>query len=301
MNRIKGRALAAVFAVIIVLAAVIVIVIRVGSKNSFDPKDEEKYLSAVALHEEGKYAEARLLFMQLGYYKDSREYVGSYTVAPQLITEQDGRVTRLEYDENGNILKELVTKDGEDISLKAYTYGEDGNIQKKTFADKNGNSQGTVYSYNIKGQLIQTVTVMMNGKRTVNEYEYNKNGLETKRVFTDENGKREIFRTSYDKYGNKKRETWDLTGGRTAINYKYNGKGCNTEWTMTVGGDNKMTCTLYYDGNCNLIKEYTDAISQSVEYTYDEKGFMIKKVTSIDNEITSTAEYSDHLIFFKGK
>jgi YD repeat-containing protein len=199
----------------------------------------------------------------------------------EIVTDRNGAVRLLEYDDRGNVTRETQP---------------DGKVVRRTFDARNNRIVETVphdpadpapptstYVYDASEYLLAATDP--EGNRT--EYTYNAQG----QVLTIEDPRGQVTTNAYDSRGNLA-STTDAAGGVTT--YTYDGQGNVT--TQTVAVDGAVHTTAYaYDGAGNLARE-TDATGHVTTYAYDANGnrrqqATTRTTTSGPESLTTTFNY----------
>lgn len=185
------------------------------------------------------------------------------------------------YDKNGNMLAQnWVEADGSKTSLVSYEYDDNGNLIKEisfgivedeivTSYENEADASGKLIScniYNNSGEYL--------AKRT---YEYHDNGIVKKetRYLPDGTLEEEVF---YDEQGNMLEDKYYQNGQiyiHTMFEYEYDEQGNRTKYVSKGDAPQRIiTYKNYYDGYDNLIKietyEDNGMLSQVQEYAYME-------------------------------
>lgn len=231
---------------------------------------EAEYNAAVALLEEGKYAEARAAFEALGDYKDAKERFDRFIFFP----------TEMEY--------ELFDRSG----VMTITLGENHLPVHMVSVGNLGTKDG-VYVYDSEGRMLsQTVT---HGETVyVYNYTYDENSNMTKAEFSTDGAVTQVHNFSYSKEGWLTKELV-ATGDVVILDVLniYDENGALTKRTAKQSGTESIyTCTYNSDGK--ILKEVcegSDGGSYTIDYTYDEKGALIKELYA-DSEKTCTTEHT---------
>ena len=193
-----------------------------------------------------------------------------------------------EYDENGRIARDIITKadnfsssDYDGTETLDYTYDENGNILTEhsvrkgtyhTLATDVNEDNMIVYAYNSENQRISAEITDKYGYVTLIEYEYyeSDNSGYIGSIEIPENAVYKQIVTSYSSRGFFERivNIFDEKDNKL-INAVYTSENDEspTSWTIYT-----------YDTDGKLIKEdfyFNDSLLHYVEYEYDENGFMI--------------------------
>jgi RHS repeat-associated protein len=247
------------------------------------------------------------------------EYTHNLDTRQEIITQRNGDLLVLEYDDRGNIVRETFP----DGTVVLRTFDEWNNLTSKTEPhdpsdpnpitthytyDENGNKTSTTdplgdvisYTYNERGQVLTTTDPL--GNTTTQEYDANGNLISK----TDPLGNVKSF--SYDSHGNVITETdplgnvtqfeYDTDGNMTTetdplgneTSYTYDANGNKTSQTLqrsTPSGPETLTTTYAYDGRGLLtLTTYNDGSSFQTKYNSmgekQETTDQLGRVTSYD-------------------
>ena len=180
-----------------------------GNQPSTD--NAQKYDSAIAYLNEGKYEEAYQLFAELGDYSDAKDRLAKFIIVPVnatqtetrdgetntstmsfsynnknlpiLITGNEGEQIELTYDANGRMIR-MVQRDGEDFYSYDITYDANGNILQ--LIEKSSYSEADTYfnyTYNANGKPTKVEVGDGTEVSYFYEYTYDANGNTTKEVY----------------------------------------------------------------------------------------------------------------------
>jgi YD repeat-containing protein len=225
---------------------------------------------------------------------------------------EDWKTTENVYDENGNVIKEIATDDSDNIYVSEFTYDEKGNqLSVKSFTNgEEWESKEFSYEYNDKGDIIKIA--LTNNIRPESSYDtvydchYDENGRIIKKVTSvsgqiiASNGPT-IEEFEYNDKGDivKLTKTTATYVSVTEYEYTYNESGDIVKERSVKNAYNSSTYIDNYDefGNMTL-HQNGDKFSKN-EYTYDENGFTVKKVTTerdplfYKNDKVYTFEYTN--------
>lgn len=236
-----------------------------GNPNLNDSENSVKYLQAISMIESGKYAEAYEILVQLGNYKDSANYLSNFYYFPTKVITTDFS----DKDIKGHILFDSVeiifndkyfpteyveTYDGESYTDQQFTFDSEGRLTRES-------------AYN-----------------SAYEYIYDSNGNLIKETYSYDGEMRYIYEYKYDYRGNLIEEIQTDSEYPLTKNYTYNHRGDLTKvvWFRpdldTVTGVQEY----FYDAD-NRIVSYIGTYSDdrhkdTIDYTYDTKGNLVKRV-----------------------
>lgn len=251
------------------------------------------------------------------------------------ITDANGRIIQLAYDENNRIVQ-LTSHDSQDTTLAydqdghlitvtdpanfswSYTYDAEGRMLTKT--DPAGNT--TTYAYDDRGRLTSSIDAEAREKA----FSYNHPARTTS--VTERDGgiwnfkyesARDLVLEMADPLGNITKYEYDEDRNLTKVinpddtysTYTYDsygnllGKtdelGQNTQFTYNSFGqitsETDATGTIYYnyDASGNLIS-YVDALGATTEFQYDSKGNLVSVTDPADNTTTLAYDSYNNLI-----
>ena len=264
-------------------------------ENTPDPKEAE-YVGALTLLANCDYVGAKAAFEKLGDYKDSLEYLSKFYYMPvsfeydlpgkkstndvaynsknlpisELTIRADAQGgSEFIYDEKGNLIKQIVTKNTEgDPEISYYDYIYDSNGEHRIKANAvfyDGSKVSYTFEYDAKGNIIRQTYEDVTGM-----YEY----LST----YDENG---YLIVQEGRYGT---ESYSCT-----VSYSFDDKGRVVRELYTYMDDRQESFDYTYDAKGNLVKQvYTDfnGDQNTYDFGYDEHGNVISEVfTDYDGSV----------------
>ena len=216
--------------------------------------------------------------------------------------------TKYDYDNKGNLIKEIEYNENESISSwYEYEY-ENGNRIKRTSRNSDGSISSYYLSeYNNKGNEIKRVSYKADESiSTRYQYEYDSNGNMTKEVRCSPDGNTcKRYELTYDSNGNMiKNEEFDTQGNLTEnyiytwsgnkVTYdKYNGTVFSYKAEETyITVNSKKLGTLY-------IRENSDGSKEKREREYDAKGNRTKSIEYKWDETTESyvKEWEDTYVY----
>ncbi len=223
------------------------------------------------------------------------------------------------YDSNGNLIKEVQTASyTPQTSSGKYEYNGNGDIISYVEIDKNnaeysGTYDDGTYTYDDDGKLIRTDI-----GSTVRTYEYNEEGYRTVMVrYYGTDKHTTLYEYQYNqeavskgKYISKMTVTEKSSDDNASdpVEYYYDSNGNITRileihdnWTFRYEIEYEYDETVFpskatihwYEGD----EENSDRGVTNLEFTYDDNGFLVKKVLSAGSS-TITYEYSEHTVFY---
>lgn len=265
------------------------------------------YEAALGYIESGDYDSAHQLLAELGDYEDSKEYLARFTSVPKYSEEsytkygiEEGyeAIERI-YDENGRIVKEIMTviEDGEGSSpIRTYEYDERGNLIKEEMTTDDVVDYSYVYEYDENDLMIKSTELHTTGKTEIAVYTYDEKGNNIRKEITLDSGSVNILDNKFDERGNKIEtvKSYSTLGTVITEKYTYDDQNRVTEFTSTRSNSQLQTTETYeYDeyGNCILKTESTGYIT-AYTYEYDEYGNILAQYSSRameDKEPVSTS------------
>jgi hypothetical protein len=125
------------------------------------------------------------------------------------------------------------------------------------------------------------------------EYVYNEKNMLTHVVITDQEGTEiQRYQVTCDEYGNPQEWSTDLKGARSSIVYQFDSKG-RTVGTYAYSNDTLITSTEYtWSGDLRIsstVKAPAQNYDQRIEYSYDEKGHLIRQDQYMDGTLSAYA------------
>lgn len=207
-----------------------------------------------------------------------------------VLGQEISKTERIEF----NISK-IKSFDGEGNLERIETFNENGELSK--ILDKNEKLQKE-FIYNNEKQLIKEIRYNSNEniRNSINFY-YNSENLLIKKELTDSFGKTSDFWTFV--YNEKNELEKEITKSETSSNLisEYNYKDSKIAEIFvrnkTIGKESKTTFKYYENGRLKQkkTKYYYNNSTMTWEYTYNEKGKLIKLVDKSSNEMKSTTNY----------
>ena len=225
---------------------------------------------------------------------------------------KDWKTTENVYDENGNVIKEIATDDSDNIYVSEFTYDEKGNqLSVKSFTNgEEWESKEFSYEYNDKGDIIKIALTNNihpeSSYDTVYDCHYDENGRIIKKVTSvsgqiiSSNGPvTEEF--EYNDKGDvvKLTKTTAINVSVTEYEYTYNESGDIVKERSVKNTYGSSTYIDNYDEFGNMTLHQNGDKFLKTEYTYDENGFTVKKVTTqrdpqyYGNDKVYTFEYTN--------
>lgn len=166
----------------------------------------------------------------------------------EIITDRLGRETRVEYDERGNVLRQVDAKGG----VKEFTYDEFDNV----LTEKNELGKVTTYTYDEADNR----TSIKDPLNNLTQFTYNA----ARQVLTITDARNKVTTNTYDPAGTNLLTTTDPLTRVTTYGYSI----FTGQRTLMKDALNNQT-TYDYDGAGRLISE-TDPLGNTTTYGYDE-------------------------------
>ena len=270
----KKLLIVSIVAALVIALAVCIIVFSGNNSDKSSSKDSnaQKYKQAIEYLEDEKYEEAYEIFVKLGDYKDSEQYLNRFHFVPtQIVANSWGDTETIAISLGDNNLPKTVVRTATYFTgsnCYEYSYDKNGNIECVTEIDLTGGSTITTYFYDSNKNLVNKVAKNSSGYTQTATYSYDKNGNLIK---------------YNDYYSNTTNFTYDQ----------------NNNLIKSVSGN--MIYAYTYDKNNNLIEsEYTydGKLVSKTEYSYDKQGRLIQEVITVINggitytNGTTTKEYT---------
>lgn len=163
-----------------------------------------------------------------------------------------------------------------------FTYDKNGNCIKEAYTDSDGETDTTQYTYDEMGKLIKATYVYDDDNRAEYTYTYDDKGNLIKEVGIDSytEGYSHIWEHTYDENGNRIKYLYKHSNSEEAIYY----------YTYSYDENGNLSETVYYDDNGEDL-----SFSLALNYTYDEKGRLIREVQTRDSS-TSSERYAYYTI-----
>lgn len=259
------------------------------------------YSQALALLADGDYAGAKSLFEKLDDYADSEEYLSKFYYMPtRFELELVGKICSIDVTYNSNNLPErdIITRN-EDVYDCTFVYDENGNILKQIM-NRDGGTYTYEFTYGAQGLPVVAVGVFLDGTQDEHEFTYNEQGKMIRDVY--KSGGVVIYDCNpiYGENGNVIREEYREIDPPQIIyiSYEYDENGQIIQITRDYG-DGQTVVSYTYDDEGYMVKEvYTyDGYYQVIyEYTYDEFGNTIKTVRT-EGDIVEFVETEYKLLY----
>lgn len=281
---------------------------------------EQKYLEAVALFNNGKYEEALSVFETIVAYKDSEDKITeciTAIVVPQInegdyAAAYDVLIKLNNYPDAVNMLKNfkwaptkstyISTKSSESDSYHAYTYDDNSVLIKEIIND----STVVEYSYDAHGNMVLKKYTYPDGDTSQYEYKYNAENRLMQERYTYPDGNVDVVNYTYDADG-RIAEAEDIHWGsfNQKLTYSYNTAGKLIK-KDTIDHFDSVGCYEYeYDEYGNLTKEiHTTDIGESysvvytTEYSYSKDGYLVSIYEYKDGEETGYEVFDEFIVFY---
>ena len=207
-----------------------------GTEDESTNALQEKYDNAVALIGEGKYEEAYALFEELGDFNNANTELAKFRYVPTKMTYTEIEIEDgdkeihtssaiLHYDEH-NFPLQITFTNGDENYIYDYDYDDKGNLLKEIYTDYDGSKSITDYTYDTNGNCIKEVYTYSDGDKYIYDYTYDTNGNLIKEVYTRDDGAKEVSDYTYDTNGNLIKEIYtDYDGDKSIYDYTYDDHG----------------------------------------------------------------------------
>ena len=248
-------------------------------------------------------------------------------------TDWQSRITKADYDDQGNIIKEYTPKGvGEGVSTQ-YTYDILGQMIRAEYPlekeDGSIHYQTTTTEYDTTGNVIAQNEKIDADRTTRTEYTYDKRGSLVMVKNCMEDGKAQYVQYVYDIMGNKVRQFTGMTSPLTIVvsevpgeNGESSGEGAeagNAATESEAGEKGEEADTFSYAGKTYRLtvsgKKKTDTIAETKyeyneknelvalidpegrreSYSYDENSNLTKTVDKNGNTLKNTYDYQNRL------
>ena len=201
------------------------------------------------------------------------------------------------YDEHGNRISMVRVRTDEEWEIwyyEEYTYDEKGNLLTETHFSKDPNAADLpvelpfrqqlayAYAYDEEGRVIRKERTCEDDKQVM-EYRYDNAGLLLEERFTQNGGATVVTTYVYDEAGRILRSV----SPEKEVTYTYDGHGNLTQkesLTASVGGYTSLSTDTYeytYDERGNVIKRVEDLAGLKpcvYEFVYDEDGVLLEQI-----------------------
>ena len=292
-----------------------------AAEPSSSPTAEElAYQAALELIEEGKYAEARQMLLDLRDYPAAEKLLNCFVyrrdqqIRCKEIHRDSGEVIVYEfrseytYDENGNVVLELYYgTDGQQQYRLEYQYDDRGNVTHyyEYSPDKSIVYLSQILQYNEHGSVVHQIYYSNRGNSTLTEYteislyeyEYDDYGrVIEKRRYREDGSLVQTLKWSYDEHDNIIRYESGLVTSTYTYTYDDSGRVLQ-KIRYSSGGSIYSTVDYTYDAMGNVTSEtelfHSNQRLSTTITTYDEYGFPLT-VTKTDttSDESTYAEYT---------
>ena len=255
---------------LLMLFASCVSIVSCGAENQ---KKADDYATALAKIIDRDYEGAYALFEQLGDYKDSKKYLENFYYMPTWtsfnLSNKSGTIDIL-YNEFNLPVEEISHREDMERTTE-FEYDEFGNVVKQ-IAIINGESSSYTYVYNETGYYDYAHYVGADGSECTYEYTYNEDGYKTTETYSDylENGYVCTF-------------TYDENNNLIGMAFEVSGEIYSVDITYTFDENGYIT---------KKVSNYSDGVEEILEYTYDEEGKKTKCVFEAYDDSVTTFDYT---------
>ena len=247
---------------------------------------ETKYLEAYEKLEQGEYAAAYEIFVELGDYKDAAKEAARFRYVPVSYVGQysgedaaPNETATITLNKNNLPEKCLISYDDGTQHTCTYTYNENGRLISIACSDPEGDLVTYETVYNANGKLEKETYRYFDGYAYTYEYTYDDQGLEIKSTVSDTDGYHLVNEYFYDDKGNMVKIAGENDNSVFSFDYIYND---NNRLVKVIERDAEGNATwvedyLYNEQGKKLKVSYTyeDKEVEFAEYAYDEKGRLI--------------------------
>ncbi len=267
-----------------------------------DPKDEESERKTTY-----EYDAAGNIIKETDCNGNSISYEYDAMNRQTKIIDKEGNVTRLSYDESGNIIKHVTAEnydiekdDGKGTSynydsmnrlvqvtnalgviVQKNRYNEVGELIEKLDASK----AGVEYSYDIGGRVSHIISPGAKEKGKISQ-QYRYDALGNVTAVKDGEGNETSY--SLDLWG-KVKEVQKADGSKEWYDYDYAGNVTNT----VDGNGNK---TEYTYNSLNLLAQIKDPVGDVMTYQYDKQGRLARHIDRNKNIIEYLYNQDDNIV-----
>jgi len=205
-----------------------------------------------------------------------------YLCTKVVMTHNDGIgkfYTAMEYNEFGQILKEIRTKeDGSPNGSTVYVYGENRELlTTETFNAENEKISHSVYEYDTNGNLIVEKYYFRSELKRITNYLYDSSGY----LIEEAGGNKFVYEYS-DDYTKMSRYAVTENGNELDQEKTFDAEGNLLSWVCYSGGTTVSKTDYYYDDNGMLLNEAFDnrkpnSSDYTIIYTYDSNNNLTRK------------------------
>lgn len=226
---------------ICLICALMLVFALVGCNDEMAPVYEQ----AVAAMENGKYAEAYPLLVNLGDYKDAKALLA--TIHAEKVSaevETAGVTMNVDYTlKNGNVVKEVVTvADGSQLK-NYYKFNANGLCTSEILGQADGGKVNINHFYE-GNVIVRTVRTNASGLKDTYVYTCDTNGRIAAHTLTFSDGSVQEGVYNYNELGQLVK--LECTGaGEETIAYEYNEHGDVYQETVTSGDSQTVTTYIY--------------------------------------------------------
>ena len=202
-----------------------------GKKNEevVDPVKQAAYDQALALVNEGKFAEAYAAFESLGDFKDSKDMLARFRYLPTSMvytsvyesdgeTETEGATSTTVLNDRGLPTTITMTYTDGDLDIYYFTYNEAGSVVK-VVNYWNEDLYTVEYSYDSSYNIIEEISTSGNGT-SITTYKYDSRGNMTEEKYIANDGSTTVYTWVYDSQNRITKKT-ESYGEKTTYVYEY--------------------------------------------------------------------------------
>ena len=227
-------------------------------------------------------------------------------------TDWQSQITKTDYDDQGNAIREYTPKGVKEGISSKYTYDILGQMIKAEYPlekeDGSTHYQTTTTEYDTTGKVIAQNEKIDADRTARTEYTYDNRGSLVMVKNCMEDGKAQYVQYVYDIMGNKVRKFTGMTSpltiavsevsrenGEETDTFSYAGK----TYRVTVSGKKKtdtLAETKYEYNEKNELVAVIDPEGRRESYSYDENSNLTKTVDKNGNTLKNTYDYQNRLI-----
>lgn len=267
------------------------------------------YNDAVELIGQEKYLEAYYRLHKCRGYKDTEDVLNNFILVYEksTYTFSDGKtsVTDYIYDEEGRCTSEKTLNSSGSISSFEYQYDEAGNLLKEIENMSDGRVFITEFIYGNYGCIKEEHSSLHQDYKYTTEYEYDDGGRCIKEITTDSDGDVDTVDYHYDSAGNLLKAYYSRSwGGDAFIEYFYDSESMCVEERHWFAQDETPYETVEYVRNgtgewtVRVSKDRGGNVEKTMQNFYDDYGNRYKYTITDSEGSTDTNEFSGLVIFY---
>lgn len=196
------------------------------------------------------------------------------------------------FDEHGNLLEEIYYSDGEELSCYEYEYDENGNCTAAMISLFFSGEMRWEFEYDESGNRVKS-TFFHDNRIDTSLYEFDEQGnlIKDTGYVNDQESSRTEY--SYDEKGNLLAKIeFDEEKETGREEYEYDEQGNLLKKAVIYNGKETQTYLYEYDRDGKLLKETTleDGAVEEI-YEYDKDGNLLNAIRYAEGEISYQAKY----------